>query len=84
MNDQTEQNETSRADGQSRLNDGLGIGDYVRNKKTGVRGDVMVIYAYAPYIKVVRHPSDSSGDRWQTWEIEDVELMPNVKLTGSR
>ena len=71
-------NNTTTLKPQSLLNVGLGIGDYVRNKKTGVRGDIMVIYSeLAPYIKVVRHPSDSGG-RWQTWDIEDVELMPNV------
>ena len=57
----------------------LRIGDYVRNKKTGVRGDVMAI-SYAE-VKVVRHPSDLQGGlkRRQTWEIKDVERMPSER-----
>lgn len=57
--------------------DDLERGEYVRNKKTGVRGDVMVIYRDRPYIRVIRHPSDlqAGHNMWQLWPIDDVEKM---------
>lgn len=60
---------------------GLGIGEYVRNKKTGVRGDVMG-FLNNYQIRVVRHPSDiqAGSSRWQTWELEDVERVPNEQI----
>lgn len=83
MSKQKQETANEVTSAQSELNVGLGIGEYVRNKKTGVRGDVMVIYDNSQ-IRVVRHPADiqAGTSRWQTWELEDVERMPNVKLRG--
>ena len=56
---------------------GYKIGDYVRNKKTKQRADIMVIYEDIPYVKVIVHPADcqcNEGSRWQTWHTDDVEF----------
>ncbi len=53
----------------------LTIGDYVRNIKTRVRGAVKVIYKNAPLVLVIRHQSDGFGSRWQTWYLDETELM---------
>jgi hypothetical protein len=50
------------------------VGDYIRNKETKRRGDIICFYNNDT-VRVIVHPSDIIYGRWETWRIEDIEYM---------